>query len=589
MRDLSDFGDRPYRFILHSLNRCRRSHLVIALAVAGAVTCSVSAQYGVKKLVDALSMPSLHDGVWPAFSLLIMLITADNLLWRFAAWNGHSAFVNVSGGVRRDLFKHLTGHAPSYFQAQSAGALTSRITATSNALYLAETMVTFNAMPPLFATLVSIVYLATVSTEMAAALTGIAAVVVFVMFHWAARGTDLHHAYAREAAKVDGEMIDIVSNITIVKSFGRLRSEHSRLSGTLAREMRARRSSLYYLERLRVFHAITTAALTFGLLAWAISLWKAKQATAGDVVLVCTLGLSILSATRDLAVALVDVTQHLARLSEALRTLLVPHASSKRATGPIDVQPDNAIEFRRVGFSYPDGKPVFSDLDFGIRRGERVGIVGPSGSGKSTIFALTQRFFEAQQGAITIDGQSTGEMPDETLRKSIAVVPQDLTLFHRTLRENIRYGRPGASDEEILAAAGAARCLGFIEQLPDGLDTIVGERGARLSGGQRQRIAIARAFLKDAPILLLDEATSALDSLSEDLIREALKSLMAGRTVLAIAHRLSTLRNFDRIMVIQDGEIVEDGPPEALMRKRGAYKSLVDLEFSRIRSLSVAA
>ena len=217
-----------------------------------------------QKLVDALSDPSKHGTVWAAFALLIAFIAADNLAWRLAAWIGHATFSGVTGRVRRKLFGHLTGHAPSFFQGQAPGALTSRITATANALYTAETVVTFNCMPPLVATVVSIIYLTTVSVSIALVLTGIVAVVVVIMFYWAARGTPLHHGYAREAANVDGDMIDVVSNISVVKSFGRMRSEHRRLGGVIGREIRARKESLYFLERLRIFHAITTAVLTSG-------------------------------------------------------------------------------------------------------------------------------------------------------------------------------------------------------------------------------------------------------------------------------------------------------------------------------------
>jgi ATP-binding cassette subfamily B protein len=524
--------------------------------------------------------------VWIAFGLLIALIAADNMFWRVAAWLCHSTYVGVSGSVRRKLFRHLTGHAPSFFSNQAPGALTSRITATANALYTTETMVTFNAMPPLIATFVSIIYLATVSLQMALCITALVAVVVLIIFYWAASGTPLHHAYAHEAAGVDGDMIDVVSNISVVKAFGRLKSEHRRLAGVIGREMRTRTRSLYFLEKLRIFHAVTTALLTAGVLAWAISLWQAGKATPGDVILVCTLGLSILSATRDLAVALVDVTQHLARFSEALTTLLVPHELVAPVVATSPRRSRGVIEFRNVSFAYTDSAPVFRSLSFKIDAGERVGIIGPSGAGKTTIFALMQRFYDKQSGAILIDGQESTAMTDAALRNAIAIVPQDVSLFHRTLRDNIRYGRPEATDEEVWDAADMARCMSFIKQLPDGLDTIVGDRGAKLSGGQRQRIAIARAFLKDAPILLLDEATSALDMQSEELIRQALSTLMRGRTVLAIAHRLSTLRNFDRIMVIQNGEIVQDGRPDALLSKGGAYKSLVDLEVSRLHTVA---
>jgi ATP-binding cassette, subfamily B, bacterial len=589
MNDLSRYADQPLRFILRYLGLYRWAHAAILIAVTLAVVCSVSTQYGVKYLVDALSGGTDHERVWIGFALLAGLIAADNLLWRVASWIGNSTYVNVTGSVRRDLFGHLTGHAPSFFQSQPPGSLTSRISATSNAFYTAETMATFNVIPPLIATVVSIGFLATVSLWMAIGLTLVGGVIVAVIFRLASRAKPLHHAYANEAAAVDGQMVDVVSNMALVKAFGRVTSEHHRLSGALKKEMLARKRSLYYLERLRILHAVTTAVLTFGLLAWAISLWDQGRATPGDVILVCTLGLSVLSATRDLAVALVDVTQHFARLSEALRTLLAPHAMGPRPSA-VPLKPNaRSVEFRDVSFAYPGGREVMSSLSFKIEPGEQVGIVGPSGGGKTTIMALMQRFYEAQTGSILIDGEDVREVTDETLRKAIAVVAQDVTLFHRSLRENIRYGRPGATDDEIWAAAIAARCDEFIGAMPHGLDTVVGDRGTKLSGGQRQRIAIARAFLKDAPILLLDEATSALDTHSEEVIREALDGLMQGRTVMAIAHRLSTLKNFSRIMVVENGKVIEDGRPEQLISGGGAYKTLLDLELSRLKSLRKAA
>ena len=213
--------------------------------------------------------------------------------------------------------------------------------------------------------------------------------------------------------------------------------------------------------------------------------------------------------------------------------------------------------------------------------GERIGLVGPSGGGKSTLFALLQRFYDAQGGRILIDGQDIARVTQESLREAIGVVPQDISLFHRSVMENIRYGRPDSTDDEVLDAAFAARC-DFIEDLPNGMRTLVGDRGMRLSGGQRQRIAIARAFLKNAPLLLLDEATSALDSESEEAIREALSRLMHGRTVIAIAHRLSTVRNFDRIVVLEAGKVVQDGPPDVLFHREGVYRRLVQREMDRL-------
>jgi ATP-binding cassette subfamily B protein len=224
---------------------------------------------------------------------------------------------------------------------------------------------------------------------------------------------------------------------------------------------------------------------------------------------------------------------------------------------------------------------VFDRFSLRLQPGQRVGLVGQSGGGKSSLFVLLQRFYDVNQGSITIDGQNIARVTQESLRQAISVVPQDISLFHRSIRENIRYGRPNASDDEVLRAAIAARC-DFVENLPEALDTMVGDRGVKLSGGQRQRVAIARAFLKDAPIVLLDEATAALDSESEEAIREALGRLMRGRTVIAIAHRLATLRNFDRVVVLKSGRIIEDGPPDRLMQGQGPYCELVTQEMSRL-------
>jgi ATP-binding cassette, subfamily B, bacterial len=325
-----------------------------------------------------------------------------------------------------------------------------------------------------------------------------------------------------------------------------------------------------------------TVVLTIALLAWAIVLWQRGAASAGDVVLVCTLGLSILHATRDLAVALVDVTQHLARLSEALATLLVPHHLRDHPEATPLARAGATVAFENVSFCYPDGRRVFTDFSLRIDPGQRVGLVGRSGCGKSTLFALLQRFYDVQDGHILVGGRDIKRVTQESLRASIAVVPQDISLFHRSIMENIRYGRPDASDAEVFDAMVAANCVGFIEDLPDGVATIVGDRGVKLSSGQRQRIGIARAFLKDAPTLLLDEATSALDSESEEAVRQALDRLMGGRTVIAIAHRLSTLRSFDRIVVLQSGQVCEDGPPQALLRRRGVYCGLVEREVARL-------
>jgi ATP-binding cassette, subfamily B, bacterial len=580
MTDLTGYAASPVGFIFRYIRLRPISHAVILSAVLAAVACSVCTQYGIKFLVDTLGAGS-GAAAWTAFFLLGSLIAADNLLWRVAAWIANYAFVGVTGDLRRDLFHHLMGHSPRYFSERLPGTLTSRVTATSNAVFTAENMFIWNVLPPCAATVAAIVLVVTISLPMAATLGAIAGIMVCLMFRLAAAGRPLHHEFARNAAAVDGEMIDVIGNMPLVRAFGGFRRERRRFDATVNREMEARRRSLFYLEKLRIFHAVVTITLTLGLVAWALVLWQQDQATTGDVVLACTLALSVLNATRDLAVALVDITQHIARLSEAIATLLVPHELNDHPEAEPLIRRGASVKFDHVDFTYPDGQRIFQNFSLTLTPGERVGLVGHSGGGKSTMFALLQRFYDVQAGQILIDGQNIARVTQESLRESIAVVPQDISMFHRSVMENIRYGRPEATDDEVMQAAFAARC-DFIEQLPQGMRTVVGDRGVRLSGGQRQRIAVARAFLKDAPLLLLDEATSALDSESEEAIREALTRLMTRRTVIAIAHRLSTVRSFDRIVVLQAGRVVQDGSPDLLMRHEGLYRQLVQREMDRL-------
>src|SRR5947208_11357430 len=373
MDQLSGYAHRPFAFVLRYLPRRLAAHVVIVTCVLAAVACSVGTQYGVKYLVDSLSAGAGRaGGVWLAFVFLISLIAADNFLWRIASWTASFTFVGVTGDLRSDLCRHLTGHAPSYFTERLPGMLTSRITATSNAVFTVENMFVWNVLPPCVATAGAIIFVTTVSWQMAAGLTLIAAILVLAMFRLAAAGKPLHHDFADKAAAVDGEMVDVVGNMPLVWAFGGLKREYRRFDGTVGREMGARRRSLLYLEKVRLFHAVITVVLTVALVAWALVLWEHGQATTGEVVLVCTLGLSILHATRDLAVALVDVTQHMARLSEALATLLIPHALRDHPRAAPLVQKGASVAFEDINFKYPDGRKVFENFSLALKRGQRV-------------------------------------------------------------------------------------------------------------------------------------------------------------------------------------------------------------------------
>lgn len=579
---LSSYAHRPIAFLFRYIRLHPVAHLIVLGSVLAAVGCALGSQYAIKHLIDVLAAGRHHPGpLWSAFALLVGLIAADNLLWRVGGWFAAHTFVAVTGDLRRDLFQYLIGHSPTYYAEKQPGTLASRITATSNAVYTSENTMAWNVLPPCIAVMGAILMIIVVNPMMAAGLLGCSAVLSVILFKLAGRGSARHHAFAAKAAAVDGELVDVIGNMGLVRAFGMTLREQKRFGATVKAEMDARQQSLLYLEKLRLLHAVITAMLSAGLLGWALWLWDQGRATSGDIVLVSSLGFTILHGTRDLAVALVDVTQHIARLSEAVKTLLEPHGMPDSS----DAQPLSAkggrVDFERVTFAYPHRRAILDHFDLRIEPGQRVGLIGKSGAGKSTVLALLQRFYDTQDGAVKVDGQDVKTITQDSLRHAIALVPQDISLLHRTIYDNIAYGRPEATREEVLAAARDARCAEFIEAMPEGYDTIVGDRGVKLSGGQRQRIAIARAILKDAPILLLDEATSALDSASEEAIQSALDRLMVGRTVIAIAHRLSTLRNFDRIIVMNNGKVIDDGPPDVLRNRPGLYRDLLAKQHGR--------
>jgi ATP-binding cassette, subfamily B, bacterial len=568
-------------FLLYYVRWRTAGHLIVLGAVLAAVGCAIGSQYAVKNLVDVLGTALPYDpAVWGAVGILLALVAGDNLLWRLAGWVSTSVFVAVGGDLRRDLFDHLCGHSTRFFADQFPGALAGRITTAATAAWSIESSLTWTVIPPAAAVVSAIVLLSVIDWELTAVLALVVSIIGVIIARVAWRNRDLHHRFAARSAEVTGNLADVVSNIGLVRAFGAAQRERARLSSDIDREMTAQRESLRALERLRLFHAIAVFAVAAGMLAWSVRLWRAGMVTTGDVVLTTTLGFTVLHASRDLAMALVELVQNFAKLGEAVEVLGLPHEMRDRPDAKPLIDLGSSISFVNVCFSYSNSESVLQDFNLHIPCGQRVGLVGRSGAGKSTILALLQRLYDPVRGHVLIAEQDVAEVTQESLRRAIAVVQQDISLFHRSVLENLRYGRLDASDEEVYRAAEAAHCTEFIQRLPKGFDTLVGERGTKLSGGQRQRLAIARAFLRDAPIILLDEATSSLDSESEHLIQEALAKLMQGRTVVAIAHRLSTLNTFDRIIVLDRGRIVEDGPPSELLRRQGLYRRMYEHQLS---------
>ncbi|MFM0736439.1 ABC transporter ATP-binding protein [Paraburkholderia xenovorans] len=582
-REISRYAGKPVRLLWRYIGRRKLAHGVVMASVLIAVGCALASQYGIRNLIDALPNGRTHPAtVIRAFTILVVLILADNLFWRIGGWVAARAFVAVTGDIRNEMFSYLSAHAPVFFSDKQPGVLSSRVSAMANAVYTVENTVAWTALPPCLTVVGSIAMVGIVSIPMSMALVAVSAGLALWLFRLASKGTARHQAFASQAASVDGEMVDVIGNMSLVRAFSALMLERKRLDTHLRSEGTARTRSLLYLEKLRLLHSIATALFSAGLLGWTLWLWTQGRATTGDVVLISSLGFAILHGTRDLAVALVDLTQHVARLGEATQTLLIPHEMAERGnTQPLQID-QATVEFDNVSFAYAGRRPLLNEFNLSIRAGERVGLIGPSGAGKSTLFALIQHFYEPQTGCVRISGQDISRVTLHSLQTAISIVPQDASLFHRSLLDNIRYGVPDATEAQVRRACEDANCLDFIDALPSGLDTIAGDRGAKLSGGQRQRIAIARAVLKDSPILLLDEATSALDTTSELAIQSALERLMQNRTVIAIAHRLSTLQTFDRIVVINRGRVVQDGTPAQLATVPGIYRETLARQRRRV-------
>ncbi len=390
-----------------------------------------------------------------------------------------------------------------------------------------------------------------------------------------------NRAFATQDSKLSGSLADAVTCNATVKAFGAEDREESTLD-TVFSDWRFKVARAWHRGvDTYVIQSIVLLALQGALLAVALAYWNQGRATPGQITLVLTTALVLNGYLRDLGMHLRNMQKALNEMEDVIKFRDQPLGVTDRAAA-VPFRPGTGrITFDRVDFGYPNQvTPVYQDFALDITPGERIALVGKSGSGKSTFVKLVQRLYDVTGGQILIDGQDIRSVTQRSLRRAIALVPQEPILFHRSLAENIAYGRPDATAEEIEWAAAKAHAHDFITRLPQGYGTLVGERGVKLSGGERQRVAIARAFLADAPILILDEATSSLDSITEEYIQDAIKALMHGRTTILIAHRLSTIQMVDRILVFSEGRVVEQGThTELLVRVGGHYRQLYETQY----------
>jgi ABC-type multidrug transport system fused ATPase/permease subunit len=555
--------------------------LLLFPVLGRAVFASIA--YATKRITDtvlAMHGPMSEAGraLTAPFTLFAVLVVArfalDAAMW-FCSYNTRSAMLVR---IKEEVFAYAQRLSPAYFESTLSGKIAHRAVLLPDQVLTLFDMMVFDFIPSamFFVFVAGYFYIA---SPLFCASAAACIAVYFSASLYVGRECTKRSALNNEArAAVTGRVVDVITNIRNVFFFANQALEDRQLERYTGEE-RERRMALYRsVVRLRCVQYVMDILMWLGFVGGALYGWVHGLIGAGDFVMITALTGSLLQTAYNLGQRIPEFYEQLGAARESIDTLIVTPTIQDRLSARTLVVRQGAIHFEGVAFAYDatgrGPRNIVKDFELLIPPGQRLGLVGPSGAGKTTLMGLLMRLHDVTGGSIRVDGQDIRDVTQESLRAAFGLIPQDTSLFNRTLIENIRYGRPDATDEEVVLAARRAHAHDFIIELEQGYHTLVGERGIKLSGGQRQRIAIARAILRDAPILLLDEATSALDSHSEQIIQEAMREAMVGKTVIAIAHRLSTVMDMDRLIVLQRGAIVADGSHGELLRQGGLYAEL---------------
>lgn len=565
----------PFKFLWYASQPYKKVAFWAALFTAVGSIIGAFTPYFFKRIVETINSAQGFgpENIWFWVSLYVVLSFVSQLSWRVSGLTGLRWSTGVRKTGREFLTKHLIGHSSQYFSNRFAGALSSKTAQASEGLstvvqYILWQWLEFSIQLTVSLYLVFNTY-ALVGWLFVAWIFLITPINILLF----RKKIPLGKASTRAEVDLNAHTVDMLTNINAVRDYARGRFELGFIYNLIDHRRFTGAKNWEFSEKAVILNNFFEFVFAGGIIFSAVWGWSSGLMTAGDIILVITLVSFIKKDVSKLGQQFNSFADTLSTIEEGLVDVLRDHdVKDMDGAGNLAVLA-GGIKFQNITFGYGNHK-IFDSLNLEIKPGERVGLIGRSGAGKSTLVKLITRQYDLNEGEILIDGQDISKVRQESLRENIATVPQEPLLFHRSIRENIQYGNPDATQGEIEESAKQAQAYKFIEVLPNGFDTLVGERGIKLSGGEKQRVAIARAFLKKAKILLLDEATSALDSESEILIQKALQKLMEGKTVIAIAHRLSTLRAMDRLIVMDGGKIIEDGTHEELLKLGGIYSEL---------------